>query len=194
MGAAAGTEGLYNIWSSAHYILVDVMERFREKMEGICSAFASAEFHVNAVGSIEKIVDYSFDPLRPHCVTFQSQTPEGWIKTQVTQRTLDELAFGTFLGSTFATAIVKIDVDGPEIDVLNGAKKLMEKDCIFIIETPLMDSKLSRFTTIANYMRAHEYEIYDLIEPVYRPSDNSLWQVDSVFVRKDSYLRISNSY
>jgi hypothetical protein len=43
-------------------------------------------------------------------------------------------------------------------------------------------------------MRDSGYEIFDLIETVYRPKDNFLWQVDSVFASKDSHLRAINSY
>ena len=31
--------------------------------------------------------------------------------------------------------------------------------------------------------------IYDIVEPVYRPVDMALWQVDTVFVRRDGPFR-----
>jgi hypothetical protein len=91
-----------------HYLLADLMDRYREKMENICAGLSSADFYVCAVGSTNKIIEYWYDPPRPHYVTCEETNSNGWVKTQVPGRTLDELAFGTFLGSTFAGAVVKL--------------------------------------------------------------------------------------
>ena len=77
IGAAAGTDGLYGVWEDSHHILVDILEHFTDNMRKNCNNLKSAEFHVNAVGSSNSIVYYSYDPLRPHSITFQKNIPTG---------------------------------------------------------------------------------------------------------------------
>jgi hypothetical protein len=43
-------------------------------------------------------------------------------------------------------------------------------------------------------MTALRYEVWDILEPVLRPSDSLLWQVDLVFVPRASALRASRGY
>ena len=90
--------------------------------------------------------------------------------------------------------ILKIDVDGAEIDVLEGARATLTCDCVVVIEAALLDERAARFGQIVNFMTAHGYEVWDILEPVLRPSDSLLWQVDLVFVPRDSALRASRVY
>jgi len=36
--------------------------------------------------------------------------------------------------------------------------------------------------------------IYDIVEPLYRPVDFALWQVDTIFVKKDGKFRQFQGY
>jgi len=87
--------------------------------------------------------------------------------------------------------LVKIDVEGYERDVLNGATQLMGRTEAFILECSLYrfwGSNLLLRETLS-LMREHGYELYDLAGFNRRPKDGSLGQVDAVFVAADSSLR-----
>ena len=87
--------------------------------------------------------------------------------------------------------IIKLDVQGSEIDILNGLNKKISLFEVIILETSLKeynkDSPL--FIDIINYMDSINYLFYDLCDLKRLGKNNSfLIQFDSVFVRKDSNL------
>jgi len=189
VGAAAGTDGLYEVWPECHTILIELLDHFKNDLAVLKNNLRSAEQLIRAVGSSQGIVTYHYDRHHPHRVSFQSTSPEGWKTAEVEMITLDTLLTSNLNASAARKIVLKIDVDGPEIDVLRGAGNLLERECAVLIETPLHDRRASRFTDIAIYMRDHGYEIWDIIEPIYRPSDKALWQVDSVFLPRDHAIR-----
>ncbi|NDG54177.1 MAG: FkbM family methyltransferase [Flavobacteriia bacterium] len=79
--------------------------------------------------------------------------------------------------------LLKIDVDGPECKVLNGAKKTLEKSAFVIIE-----AQLSRFKDISDILHGANFDLFGIIDPLYL--DDCLWQVDLVFINKD----VKNQY
>jgi FkbM family methyltransferase len=194
VGAAAGTEGLYTTWQGAHYVLIDILPTFEAAMRDIAATMHSAEVVVAAVGCAPDRLEFARHPTHPHSVALSANAPADWIRFSVDQLTLDSIVENSATGWNFQHAIVKIDVDGPELDVLKGSAQLLNKNCVFIIETPLCDATYSRFTSIAAYMRESGYEMFDLIEPVYRPSDRALWQVDTVYVPRNSVYRCKRTY
>jgi FkbM family methyltransferase len=194
VGAAAGTEGLYTTWPTAHYLLIDILPTMEAAMHEIATKMHSAEIVVAAVGSSANRLEFARHPTHPHSVALSPSAPADWIRFSVDQLTLDSIVQRSSIGWGFRRAVVKIDVDGPELDVIKGSSTLLENECVFIIETPLCDQASSRFTSIAAYMRDCGYEIFDLIEPVYRPGDQALWQVDTIFVPRDSVYRAKRTY
>jgi hypothetical protein len=90
-------------------------------------------------------------------------------------------------------AILKIDVDGAEIAVLRGSSSLLALDAVLIIEGTLLDTEVARFGQIIQFMCSKGYELFDIIEPLYR-FDDVLWQVDLVFVRRESKFRSNRNF
>ncbi|MGO9023511.1 MAG: FkbM family methyltransferase [Beijerinckiaceae bacterium] len=89
-----------------------------------------------------------------------------------------------------STALVKIDVDGPEMAVLQGSEvSLKSGRDIYAIEAALLDNDVGRFGQIVNHMTAHGYDVFDIAEPLFRAKDRTLWQVDLVFVPRGSPIR-----
>lgn len=194
VGFAAGTDGLYETYKDAHYVLIEMLESFIPAMKSMSEKINSSEWHLCALGATRKNIEYFYDPTKPHCVTFNSHGPLGWQKSQILQATLDSIVLESPYTRNARKFLVKIDVDGPEIDVLKGAEELLKKEALFIIESPLCDSDKSRFLSICNFMSHHGYEIFDLIEPVFRPIDQALWLVDVVFVPRHHWLRKMRTY
>jgi FkbM family methyltransferase len=195
IGAAAGTVGLYDVWPESHIILVDILEKYEGEMKKICQNISSAEYYVASIGAINTKITYHMDPKEDHCLTFGNTYPSDWIKKEVNQLSLDQICYGSKLKNDFNKLLIKVDVDGGELDVIeSGRQVLLEKECVVILETPLIDSEYSRLTSLLIKMQEIGYEIYDIIEPVFRPGDSALWQVDSIFVPRNSSLRTTLKY
>jgi hypothetical protein len=89
--------------------------------------------------------------------------------------------------------LLKIDVDGPEIKVLQGAKSILAQGCVIVIEASMADEN-PRFGRIVDYLSPYGYQVYDIVDPLYRQNDWHLWQVDLILVKQDSSLWGPKSY
>ena len=83
------------------------------------------------------------------------------------------------------SALLKIDVDGIELKVLQGSTSLFNKECVIIIEATLGD-RSPRFNILVEYLSTFGFKVFDIVDPLYRTRDWHLWQVDLVFVHEDS--------
>jgi hypothetical protein len=85
--------------------------------------------------------------------------------------------------------IVKIDAEGIDIDVLEGASNLFGKTELFFVEASINSTfKQTELTTVVNYMEKKGYRAFEITD-INRPFPNKvLWLVEIAFVRKNGYL------
>lgn len=88
--------------------------------------------------------------------------------------------------------LIKIDVQGYELEVLRGALTCLGRSDMLIVETSLFHPFAERPTyyRVVELMEAYGYRIFDLLDLRYRPRDGALWQVDICFLRRDSPLAV----
>ena len=77
-----------------------------------------------------------------------------------------------------APYLVKIDVDGAEMRVLQGAAETLKNASVVVIETPKAE-----FTPRIAFLQALGFDLFDLTEPCYY--DKSFWQCDAVMLRTE---------
>jgi FkbM family methyltransferase len=77
---------------------------------------------------------------------------------------------------------LKIDVDGEELKVLDGAAETLKSSSIVMIEVTVHNlvERVGRLLDAG-------FQLFDLTEPAYY--DDSLWQCDAVFIRSDVYAQ-----
>jgi len=92
--------------------------------------------------------------------------------------------------------LVKMDIQGFELEALNGSSKLFGKTEVFILETALFEFTKGRplLSEIVIFMREKGYEIYDLCGFLRRPYDGAMAQIDVCFAKHDGILRNSNAW
>jgi FkbM family methyltransferase len=96
----------------------------------------------------------------------------------------------------FRPELVKLDVQGFEIEALSGGNKLFGITELFVIETALFPFMVGQPTTreIVSFMADRGYELYDVTEFLRRPYDGALGQVDLAFAKRDGFLRSTNRW
>jgi FkbM family methyltransferase len=73
--------------------------------------------------------------------------------------------------------LVKLDVDGFELQIMQGAIDTLQKTSVVIVETMKYD-----LTERISFLEAHGFEIFDLVDLCYY--DQRLWQCDAVLLKK----------
>lgn len=127
-----------------------------------------------------------------------SNAPAGTEKKKVRQVPMPVVSLDSLLESGQLPAIpelVKIDVEGFELDVLQGSAKLLGKTDMFILEVslvPIWGQPI--FHEIIAHMAALGYVVYDFPGFNRRPIDGALALVDVCFVRRDIGLRRRSNY
>ncbi len=96
----------------------------------------------------------------------------------------------------FHPDLVKLDIQGFELEALAGGESLFGRTELFILETsfyqffpeqPLASEAIA-------FMAAREYEPYDIVGHLRRPHDGALGQVDFAFARKGGLLMSSSRW
>lgn len=93
--------------------------------------------------------------------------------------------------------LLKLDVQGFELEVLKGGTEILSNSKIVLLEVALLDiyKDTPLVIDVINFMDRFEFVLYDICSvDIKRPLDNALWQSDFLFVKKDSILRSKKSY
>ncbi|HEY4416796.1 MAG TPA: FkbM family methyltransferase [Verrucomicrobiae bacterium] len=91
----------------------------------------------------------------------------------------------------FIPDLVKLDIQGFELEALSGAETLFGRTELFILEVSLFPfmpgTPMAR--EVISFMAARHYELYDIPGFARRPHDGALGQLDLAFVKADGQFR-----
>jgi FkbM family methyltransferase len=92
--------------------------------------------------------------------------------------------------------LVKIDVQGFELETLKGGTLCFGHTELFIVEVSFFSSspKHAIFHEIVEFMLQHDYVVYDIVDLKYRPFDGALGQADVCFVKRDGMFRTTSRW
>jgi FkbM family methyltransferase len=90
--------------------------------------------------------------------------------------------------------MLKLDVQGAELDVLRGAESLLQTTKYVLLEVALhrWNKDAPMIEDIIMYMSSHDFELIDIVDTHF--TQNYLFQVDVVFAHKSTGLRKQDFY
>jgi FkbM family methyltransferase len=106
---------------------------------------------------------------------------------------IDDVVAARAMPGAFA---LKLDTHGHELAVLEGATHTLPATNLLIIEAynfTLVPGCL-RFHELCTWLEARGFRCCDLADPMRRPGDGALWQMDLAFAPANSPLFASNRY
>ncbi len=116
---------------------------------------------------------------------------DGAPSIEIDMTTLDEVV----PQASFAPNLLKLDLQGYEMEALAGSSSLYGTFEVIILEVsliPIGDGPL--FREVDHYLESLRYQLYDIIPQYYRPLDEALWQCDAIYVRDASQLVASRRW
>lgn len=86
--------------------------------------------------------------------------------------------------------LLKLDVQGHELEVLKGAAKSLDYAEVCLLEVSILDlgENYPLLSDVISYMDKKNFQAYDISQFMRRPFDKALFQIDMFFVKKDSPL------
>ena len=193
VGANRGhwTEMLKSVFPAAEVLMLEPQPEMREPLNELCARLPGLRWVETAVGARdetrlqtiwEDLQGSSFLPRPdPERVARAEQRP-------ARVRRLDDLLQEH---ASPVPDLVKLDVQGFELEVLRGSPSIFGRTEVFIVETSLYDflDDIPLLREVIAFMAEREYEVYDLAGQFRRPIDGALGQLDVVFARRRGLLR-----
>lgn len=194
VGVAYGTPLLYSLWPGAYLALIEPNPVFHEYLEssviaaGRGSLFKYAASFCESEVLLESKLDGSSIIADSSC---SGQSPTSPLHTliEVKARTLDSIVCK--LLQKDSRVVLKTDCQGHDYGVLLGAANTLQYCEAVIVEAhvyPWAGSEKNHLSNIVSIMNSYDFCLFDIVDPLYRPHDLALAQVDLVFVPRTSNL------
>lgn len=93
--------------------------------------------------------------------------------------------------------LMKLDVQGYELEILKGGKRVLQNTQAVLMEVSLLDihKGVPLIREVINFMYEYDFVVYDICSvSARRPLDKALWQTDLLFVKEVSVFRQNKSY
>jgi FkbM family methyltransferase len=178
------SKGLRAVWS-VPLIMVEPQPPCKPFLLSLASSFGANSVHIEQcalskeAGSVEFLLEETNSRMAP------SGNAVGLPAIKVPVKTLREM----ILQYAEKFNLLKADVQGFELDVLEGAGDLLQQFEVIILEVSVIRiGPVPTFFEVMQYMDLKGFRLYDFLPMYYRPLDNALWQGDAFFVRNDSSL------
>lgn len=206
VGASNGSWSLAAsaVWPKARYHLIEANPFWLKDLESLSARTASISY-VHAAASDA-----------PGKVYFDGSDPTSGIAMKVDSDQNDQAAAENLTGTTPGIRevaavsldsevkrlglegpfLIKLDTHGYEVPILEGASQVLKETNLAVIETynfQLQPESL-KFYEMCQYMDALGFAPVDISEPLWRKKDQSFWQIDFFFVRKDRPEFKSSAY
>ena len=195
VGAAYGTRSLWEAFPSARHILIEPLEEHKPALDDLAKRFPNMEYIIAAAtkksGSITINVHRDLDGTSLYLEDEDSNV--NGVTRVVPAVTLDEVSKGRKLEGPY---LIKLDVQGAELDVLQGGAETLRDTEYIILETVLFQFFVNgpQIFDAITFMREKGFVVYDIFDLYYRPLDGAMSQVDIAFVKDTGQFRKHHAY
>jgi FkbM family methyltransferase len=182
IGAAEGAFFLFrrelDLFPGARHFFIDAMAENEEIYRRVAAKFG-AGYEIAALSSMEGQVSLSVDPnfYNTHIRHLQPGTKYESTR-QVPLSTLDRVVERNKLEGPF---LLKLDVQGAELDVLRGALRTLENAVMVCAEIQIFTER-DTLVELLGFMQGGGWALYDLTDAAYYPSDQTFYQCYATFI------------
>jgi FkbM family methyltransferase len=194
VGVATQTSDLYEEFKESSLLLIEPLVEFEHFLLKICSSY-KAQYVLAAAGETpgSATINVHPDKFGSSLLKEVEGAPVDGTPREVPMVTIDRVCSERNLKGPY---LIKVDVQGAELQVLAGARRTLEQTEAVILEVTLFGTMIGGpqvFDTLL-WMKDSGFVVYDICGFHYRPLDNALCQVDMFFVRQQSRFRETHIY
>jgi len=180
------------VFPHASFLLIEPQREMQVHLEEFCRNYPQARCVEAGAGAAPGELTLTiWDDLQGSSFLPEENSPlvAGKKRRAVKIVTIDSL----YPDKTALPDLVKLDIQGFELEALQGAQTLFGSVELFILEVSLFEfaPRTPLVAEAVGFMAQRGYEVYDLPGLVRRPSDGALGQIDIAFARRGGPLRAS---
>jgi|ERR1035437_258506 FkbM family methyltransferase len=175
------------IYPQAPILMIEAQVEKKSQLEAACAQLPGAKFELVLLGSKEG-AEAVFSVMERGSSLYSERSNVPRFRRAVTMHTLDNVL--KQFPQLKTPLLIKLDVQGAEIDVLAGGGYALALAEVVQLEVALMEYNEGApdIEAVVNFMAANDFMFFDICGFV-RPDPKYLSQIDVLFVRKDSKLR-----
>jgi FkbM family methyltransferase len=194
VGVEAGTPELYRAFPNADLLLVEPMEEWRSHLEQLGRSHR-VHVEIAAAGRApgEAMLHVHRVPALSSLLGDRVGDAQGAQERRVPVTTVDALVERHAFGPPY---VLKVDVEGAELDVIAGATRTLEFSELALLEVPLFEvvPGSAQLADVVGAMRELGWSVYDIYDGNVRPLDGALALVDIAFAPDAGPLRSRHEY
>jgi FkbM family methyltransferase len=195
VGVARGTPELYAAFPGVPLLLVEPLAEHEDDLKRIVAARPGSRYALAAGGPEPGELEIAVHRVTACSSVLGDRDPEGEPaqRRTVPVERVDDLVREHALAAPF---LVKVDVEGAELQVLEGARATLEQTDVVLLEVSFFQLVPggAQLADVVAWMAAAGFSAYDLYSGHTRPLDGALAQIDMAFVRTDGPLRADHRY
>jgi FkbM family methyltransferase len=194
VGVGPGTPELYAGFPDARLVLVEPLHEWRGQLEEL-QRTRGAEVVMAAAGEEPGQLELSVHRVLACSSLLGGRRGEDREPEQRTVEVvrLDDVAVERGLAGPF---VVKVDVEGAELQVLAGAPEILRETELVLLEVSLFElvPGAPQLHDVVAWMHGHGFVVADLYNGHNRMLDGALAQLDVAFVQEDGRFRREHAY
>lgn len=196
IGAGSGTLPLLNVFPESRHLLFEPLQEFEPGLQKLKEIY-NLEFRICALGKEDKKIQINVhkDLYGSSLLKEQDGAIADGVQREVEMISLQSLQ-NLFHLSDESTLLIKLDVQGAELEVLRSGEVLLQKADLVIMECSFFKFLLNShdITEVIIYMKDQGFVIYEMFDFHNRPYDNALAQADIIFVKENGLFRKVNNW
>ena len=189
VGVATQTVGLYEEFPNVPLLLIEPVAEYEPFLKRIATEY-NAQYVLAAAGETagKTILNVHHQKFGSSLLReVEGESVDG-VPREVPMLTIDDLCAERKLRGPY---LLKVDVQGAELRVLSGARRVLQQTEAVFLETAVMGTMLCgpEAWDVMDWMKHAGFVVYDVYEFQYRPLDGALCQIDVVFVKEKGKFR-----
>lgn len=184
VGAAKGAWGIATrkFWPESNLHFVEANEGWRPALKALADKDSKISYTIKGMSDEPGVIFFPItdDPFggavfkqKPDDGRNYNAVPATSVDTEVDEKKL----LGPYL--------LKLDTHGTEVDILNGAIETLKNTALICIEMYNFGGQ-KRFAQLIVYLEELGFRCIDVCEPMFRPIDGVLWQMDFIMAPRSN--------